>query len=50
MAPLPGVSREFRNAMARLLGVDLVQVEGGCYSATLNLCPLSVFEIRELRG
>ncbi len=43
-------SREFRNAMARLLGVDLVQVEGGCYSATLNLCPLSVFEIRELRG
>ncbi len=43
-------SREFRNGIARLLGVDLVQVEGGCYSATLNLCPLSVFEIRELRG
>ena len=43
-------SREFRNAMAKLLGVELVTVEGGCYSATLNLCPLSVFEFRELRG
>jgi hypothetical protein len=42
--------REFRNALARLLGVDLIQVEGGCYSATLNLCPLSIFELRELRS
>ncbi len=43
------VDRDFRHALAKLLAVDLIAVEGDVFTATRSLRPLSIFELRLLR-